>query len=405
MVIDKKYSKRHKRELWGYDGRIDGKRIRDRRFYTKKEAEEAWATLVSNQVADDYGWQSKEKTTLRMAVDAYKEKYLVKAKDKDKDYRQNLETHFRVFENFVQFMGGDKALVRKVNEKALLDWGVSMNKSPQTLGSYARRLLGMLSLARERFSDLHSWQPPKMTDYTSKIGNSRERIVTRDEAQKLVQALLTTQRKSKAAQAHLRDAADIFRIALVTGMRAKEVFRLGFGAIREKSNQIFVGLAGDGSKAIRTKTGYSRIIPLPPIVVEIVNQRKRDGLTDGLNVFPRFFSESAYYYNIRRALIVGTEAAKLDYGRDGDGFTLHDARATYITNILRGDSTRGIPAVSIGTAMKLSGHRTLAAFQKYVRMVEEDVVNAVAMSQSLAELHMALPSMAQVGRIKQKEVA
>ena len=90
--------------------------------------------------------------------------------------------------------------------------------------------------------------------------------------------------------------------------------------------------------------------------------------------------------------VVGTQAAELDYGRDGDGFTLHDARATYITNILRGDRERGISPVSIGTAMKLSGHRTLAAFQKYVRMVEEDVVNAVAMSQSLAELHMILPA-------------
>jgi integrase len=398
VVIDKKYSKRHKKELWGFDGRINGKRIRDRRFHTKKEAEEAWATLVSNQVADEYGWQSKQRTTLRMAVDAYKDKYLQKAENKDKDYRQNLETHFRVFERFVEFMGGDNTLVRKVDEKALLDWGSSMKKSPQTLASYARRLLGVLSLAKERFQDLHSWQPPKMIEYTSNIGNTRERIITRDEAQKLVHALLTTERKNKEAQAHMRDAADIFRIALVTGMRAKEVFRLGFGALREKSNQIFVGLAGDGSKAIRTKTGYSRIIPLPPIVVEIVNQRKRDGLTDGLNIFPRFFSESAYYYNIRRALIVGTQAAKLDYGRDGDGFTLHDARATYITNILRGDLSRGIPPVSIGTAMKLSGHRTLSAFQKYVRMVEEDVVNAVAMSQSLAELHMA-------GPMQNKEVA
>lgn len=412
MVIDKKYSKRHKKELWGFDGRINGVRKRDRRFHTKKEAEEAWATLVSNQVADEYGWQSKEKTTLRMAVDAYKEKYLAKAQDKDKDYRQNLETHFRVFERFVEFMGGDKTLVRKVNEKALLDWGTSMKKSPQTLGSYARRLLGMLSLARERFPDLHSWQIPKL-EYTSQVGNSRERIISREEAQKLVQALLTTKRKSpkaRIAEAHMRDAADIFRIALVTGMRAKEVFRLGFGSIREKSNQIFVGLKGDGDKAIRTKTGYSRIIPLPPIVVEIVAQRKRDGLTDGLNIFPRFFSESAYYYNIRRALIVGTQASGLDYGRDGDGFTLHDARATYITNILRGDLSRGIPPVSIGTAMKLSGHRTLSAFQKYVRMVEEDVVNAVAMSQSLAELHMALPngvgratssSMIQAGPVKE----
>lgn len=276
-------------------------------------------------------------------------------------------------------MGGDETPVRAVDEKKLIEWAGWMEKTPATLASYARRLSGMLSLSRERFPDLYSWKAPAIKAYAPGQSGTRERIVSREEAQLLVSALLNTRRKSRASEVDMREAVDVFRIALVTGMRAKEVFRMSFSSLREKSSQIFVGF---------TKTGYDRTIPLPPAVTQLVDARKKDGLTDSTNIFPRFFAEPSYYHNIRRALLAATKAAGIEYGRSGDGFTLHDARATYITNILRGDRQRGIPAVSIGTAMKLSGHRTLAAFQKYVRMVEEDVASAVMMSQSLAELHM-----------------
>jgi integrase len=379
MVIDKQYSKRFKREMWGYDGRVDGTRKRDRRFYTRKAAEEAVASLVVNSVSEDYGLASKKKTTLGEAYNAYKEKYDKRGLHKDEDYKKGMLVTFRMLERFVDYMGGDKTPVRVVNEKKLMEWAEWMDKTPTTLGVYARRLSGMLTLARDRFSDLHNWKAPSVKTYAPGSSGTRERIISREEAFKLVGALLTTKRLRKESERDMREAADGFRIALATGMRWKEIFRLNFTALREKSSQIYIG---------KTKTGYDRIIPLPPVVIEIVEQRKRDKLTADFNVFPRFFTEPSFYHNIRRALLAGSSAAGLQYGRYGDGFTLHDARATYITNLLKGDRERGIRPVSIGTAMKLSGHKTLSAFQKYVRMIDEDIQDAILMSQSLAAFNM-----------------
>jgi integrase len=379
MHIDKQYSSRHKKEMWGFDGRIGGVRKRERRFATRKQAEDAVATLQSNEISQDYGWATKKKTTLGEALSAYQDKYKKRLSDRDDDYRSGMKVTFTMLERFIEFMGGPKTPVRDVTGKKLREWAAWLDKTPETTAIYARRLSGMLSNAHETFSDLATWRPTAQKEYAPGSPMTRERVISRKEAHSLIQALLTTKRIRKESERDMREAADGFRIALATGMRWKEIFRLSFAALRERSNQILVD---------KTKTGYDRILPLPPVVLEIVSERKRDGLTSDTEVFPRFFTEPSYYHNIRRALIAGSKASGLEYGRSGDGFTLHDARATYITNLLKGDKDRDIRPVSIGTAMKLSGHRTLSAFQKYVRMIEDDLQVAVQMSQSLAEFHM-----------------
>ncbi|HZT59678.1 MAG TPA: tyrosine-type recombinase/integrase [Pyrinomonadaceae bacterium] len=400
MKIDQKYVARLGRKMWGYDGRIveNKRRVRDYRFYTKKEAEDAAATLVSKNVERDYEWTPRsQKTTLLAAWESFKQKYEAKGAGKDYRYRRNMDFIINMIRRtFVDELGAG-FLVRDVKTKHLVEWAQRMEQDPSTLNAYARRLSGMLRNAQETFPDLVTYRVPKIAGYAPNPDLTRGRIVKPAEVALLVPALLNPAPRNPKTSvlayrqrvAMYRDAADVFRIALVTGMRAKEMFRLAESQLSRHARRIEID---------KTKTGYSRRIPLPEEVEAILDARSRDGLTDGEHFFPDFFTTQFYDSRIRRALFNACAEVGLVYRRDrkDEGFTLHDARATYITNILRGDAEKGIKPVSIGTAMRLSGHKSLQSFQKYVRLIEEEFDDAPrAALVMLPEVTGELPSSSQ----------
>lgn len=349
MNIDKKYSSRHKRELWGYDGRINGKRHRDRKFETKKMAEEAWNALFQSVVRGDYGIAKQQTITLKSAFDLYVGMYRAKSQNKSAAYQNHLTTVSNVLERFVERMGPAFSL-RRLTLTHMIEWANGEGKSPETTAAYAQRVAGMLTMAKEHFPELASWNPPKLRDYAQAPGSDRFRIVSPEEAHMLLVEL------RKSGVAGDRDAADVFQLALLTGMRSDEILRLAFDNILYKSKRINV---------VGTKTGENRVIPLPNSVITLVHQRQQDGLADAEHVFPKRHSVKLYGHTIREALLRAAKRIGVDYGRsNNDGFTIHDARATYLTHMSR--------HISIGTLRKLSGHKTLSALQRYLRPLENE---------------------------------
>jgi integrase len=389
MVIDKKFSKRFQREMWGYDGRVEGVRKRDYRFFTKKEAETAWAALVTKSVNEEYGIRERGvPTTITMALEEYKKRYALKSQSKDVGYQQNMTATFNRIEEFIDQVGSEK-LVRKITINDLHQWSnqmASRGVSQGSISTYAGRLSGMLKLAKTAFSDLGDWTVPKVSEFAPSPGNRRERIIKPEEAYALVQALLNPPRQGRRMTSqryrHLvdtaRDAADTFRIALATGKRLNEILK------RQLSD-----FKGDKIVIEKTKSKKDRTIPLPASVAAVVEARIKDGLTRNNQLFPRRFENRSYVSLLNDTMHRVATRAGLNYGRANDGFTVHDARATYITSLLRGNPEKGIPAISMGTVMSRSGHKSLSGFQHYVRMVEEEQETATAAAESLVEQYMS----------------
>ena len=69
-------------------------------------------------------------------------------------------------------------------------------------------------------------------------------------------------------------------------------------------------------------------------MVDLLEARKADGLASDLHVFARAVTNE-FDRQISRACRHAAKQAKIKYGRfDGDGFTLHSLRHTYITHLL-----------------------------------------------------------------------
>lgn len=324
-----------------------------------------------------------QKTTLKIAFASYKVFYEKRAEVKDYAYKKNLVHVFNVIESFVVMLGED-FLVKKIELSHMQEWAQAQGKKPATLCAYARRLSGMLRQAKDTFPDLAMWNVPPLRDYAPDPKNERLRLIHQDEAETLISTLLApAPRKSTGSMKmhtkrvkNFRDAADIFRIALAEGMRAEEIFHLELTDLTDTEVKVRnVGKTEDGVKT--TKTGYDRRIPLAPAVVDIIEARKRDGLIEGNKVFPERWKTNFYDNRIRNALKIACTQAGLTYSRDEQdiGFTLHDARATWCTEMLKHHPQ--------GDVMRWSGHKTLEAFQRYLRPTSGEFEKGRATAQTL----------------------
>jgi len=98
-------------------------------------------------------------------------------------------------------------------------------------------------------------------------------------------------------------------------------------------------------------------------MVELLNTRKADGLASEVHVFARA-ATNEFDRQVSRACRQAAKQAKIAYGRfDGDGFTLHSLRHTYITHLL----ANGVDAPSV---MEYSGHKSYQSFSVYLHKTD-----------------------------------
>jgi integrase len=332
MKIGQKYINKYGRKMWGYDGRIGKKRYRDYRFHTKADAERAFSTLLTKQVESDYEWAPRRlKSTLGMAWASYKHKYDLKAEAKDYRYRLNMDFIINMLRRTFVDVLGEAFPVREITAAHLADWARAQSHDAATLNSYARRLSGMLRQAKDTFPDLVNWRVPAIRDYAPNPDNIRERTITAEEVELLINELLRPSPRNprtsvlayRQRTAMYRDAADVFRIALATGMRAKEIFRLSVSHLSRVMKRIEID---------KTKTGYSRRIPLLAEIEQILDMRVRDGLTDGEHFFPEHYRTAFFDSRIRRAMKNACVAAAPTYRRDRQDEGLHSMTRGRLTS-------------------------------------------------------------------------
>ena len=179
--------------------------------------------------------------------------------------------------------------------------------------------------------------------------NSRDRVLSLDEFEKLVKALP-------------QHAADIVTVAYYTGMRAGEIFGMTWDRVNMK----------DGYFSLRpgdTKTGEGRRVYFNGEVRDVL---ERLGKVRSISHNFVFTYRGKPLKSIKVCLARALKRAKIS------DFRLHDLRHTFVTNARKAGVDRTV-------IMKLTGHKTLSMFTRYNTVDEADAKQAL----NLMEGHLA----------------
>jgi len=117
----------------------------------------------------------------------------------------------------------------------------------------------------------------------------------------------------------------------------------------------------------QTKTGEPRIVPLPSILVMMLEgiEPKTERVFDSTNLRKEWRKACAA---VGLGRIIEIESKK--YDPRYEGLTIHDFRRSAIRNLINA----GVPEK---VAMQISGHKTRSVFDRYHIVSTEDVINAM----------------------------
>lgn len=161
---------------------------------------------------------------------------------------------------------------------------------------------------------------------------------------------------------------DLFLIGAFTGLRFSD-----FTNIKPENIRKVDGV--DVIQITTQKTGEPVTVPIHPIVRAILD--KHNGKTPKPNSNQKmndYLKDLAELAGLNEPVILTKNKAGKRYDRQFKKWelvTTHTARRSFATNAFKA----GIPAISI---MKITGHRTEAAFMKYIKISKEE--NAVLIS-------------------------
>ena len=218
--------------------------------------------------------------------------------------------------------------------------------STATINGSLRCLRRMLNLARE---DGKLPSVPKI--HLLKEPPARSGFITQEKFDELVGALPSTLRP-------------LITFLYWCGVRVGEALKVDWSQV-DLSARI-VRLEGD-----QTKTGEARILPLPSILVDMLEQAtKKEGMVfSGTNLRTEW---------ARACTAVGLGSTEEMEPKEKDGFAwtrytglhVHDLRRSAVRNLVNS----GIPE---RIAMKITGHKTRAVFDRYHIVSTDDVSNAM----------------------------
>lgn len=183
----------------------------------------------------------------------------------------------------------------------------------------------------------------KVKDLLKRNSNARKRILTPSEFQKLMEALSKSSRSR-----HLKA---IVATAYYTGMRKGEIISLTWDKVDLKNKVIRL-------EAVDRKDREAREIPICNELAQVILAlpSRLQSSKKNRQVF-QYGGEGVN--DIRAGLKRACKDAGIDYGRKENlGFTFHDLRHTFNTNMRRA----GVPESVI---MAITGHATREMFDRY----------------------------------------
>jgi integrase len=169
----------------------------------------------------------------------------------------------------------------------------------------------------------------------------RFRVLSREEETKLLEACYTRSKGKRQCWTHLRP---IIIAALDTGARRGELFKLKWADVDFAKREIKLLVSN-------TKTEQERLVPITSrLLVELERLQDKSGNDPNARVFP--------YGDIKHAFASVCKEAGVN------GFRLHDCRHTTVSRLVA-------QGVALGEVMRISGHSTMEAFNRYLNLLSD----------------------------------
>lgn len=366
MKFTKEHRTRYGKKVWGFRGRIGGDRVQLFGFDTREDAERAADDLRRQAIERKYGiTPPRSPVTLAEAVGS-------RLKDLDPAKRNHRRAKV-VLEKFAgRFPEGHE--VERLTTQDFRDYladrrGENRDLSNRSLNQELIILSAMLHAAQAAFPPLERWRSPRLP-YLLESRRGRERVVTDEEAAKLLSALRGPRlpREQSLARENRLTAADLFQAALLTGARLNELRLLRRDQIDFAGGHVTV-------RASKTeRTNPTRLIPMVASLGELLGRRCASGRSEF--VFVNATGGNAVSeYALRRAFAAAAKRAGVAWGRKGGGFTFHTARHTATTAILHAGADLSTVMDVIGHSQKTMtlryGHATLESRRRAVLALEK----------------------------------
>lgn len=333
-----------RRRLYRFRVQIAGVDYQERGFETIEDARDAAAALRTRLLKEKYELPVERRSVTLAELVAERVSDFDETKSGDRHGRVVLERfrdHFAPSQEVERLTAADLLSFKR----ARLAGFRRDNGRPMKANSINRELeavSAMLNRAGDYFPSLAAWKHPALPyERTPEAG--RERVVSREEAERLLAALRAPRRQGEPATASRGPraaeqvlawrtrlvVADLWELAPLTGMRKSEM------RLMERTWVDF-GAALVNIPARATKTRRARSVPLNDEALAILRRRAAE------SPHPRYLFANARgtnalgEYQMRRAVTKAARAAGLDYGqRVEGGFTMHDNRHTAATNMLQ----------------------------------------------------------------------
>jgi integrase len=364
MPVEKRYSERHGREVWGYAAKIGGKRRQKFGFSSKEAAELALSKARINHFERREGVAAPEE---RPAVTV---KQLVERRRAQLQSTSRRRVTAGVLDRWLATLPAGLALadLKTAHLSAYADERLKTVK-PQTVFRELTDVCSMLNRARDLFPSLEDWHPPRRPRMKVPSG-ARERVITAEEVAAVLRQLRRPREEGETERYHrLRlDAADLLLIALQSAARRMEILSLKWGDVNFERRTLRV--AG-------TKTDRVRTVPMTDSLLRLFERRRAETRPSPL-VFPLMACRSMLKSETGLIYQDASERAGVPYGRETPGgWVLHDARHTAITAMLHAGH-------SLESVMAISGHSARVMTMRYAHSNETTRRAAVAALEQFA---------------------
>ncbi|HEV2862887.1 MAG TPA: site-specific integrase [Pyrinomonadaceae bacterium] len=358
MGVWKQWSKRYRREVWGYDARVGGRRRQKFGFSTES------AALLALSMARVEAFERKAGVAPEPELPGVTVKQLVERRAAQLQETPRRRATAGILRRWLATLP-DGLLVTEITTAHLQSYVDARLKSvkQQTVFRELTDISSCLHRARDLFARLEAWTPPRRPRNVSQ-GRARARLISADEVARLLAYLRRPRGPQEWSggrrvewESYVRfrhDAADLLEMALLTAARRSEILSLRWTDINFDWKTL---------RITGTKTDRVRVIPMSPALADILARRRRESAGSPF-VFHVTAGRATLRASTEKIFRAAGKAAGVPYGRDvPGGWVLHDTRHTAITAMLHAGH-------SLESVMAISGHSARVMAMRYAHATE-----------------------------------
>lgn len=282
--------------------------------------------------------EQREAPTINELADRFEREHLPKKRESTQaDYRSILTKHIK------PALGRRKVASLEFADVNALHLAVTEASGPRRANTVVAVLSKMLSLAvRWKYRTDNPCRGVERNDEVK-----RKRYVAGDELGRLLKCL---------AKHDDRDAADIFRLLLLTGARRGEV-----QAARWRDIDLTTGIWSKPGATTKQKTDH--VVPLSKPALQLITARRRKAAETDEYLFPG--RHGGHRVEIKNAWARVCKAAKIS------GLRIHDLRHSYASQLASGGASLPLIGALLGHTQASTTHRYAHLFDDPLREATE----------------------------------